>query len=272
MNRKIMLAALTVVLGPLAFSCASTQVRKVERGAAEVLVSDEQEKQLGLQVQGELDKQGVKYLQDQQVVSYVQNMATPILQAANQQRKGVNWTVRVIDDPKTVNAFATPGGFLYVYSGLLMTAENESELAGVMAHEAGHVVARHSAQQMVKAFGLEAVASLALGQNPGLAKQLAASIVGNGAMLANSRQDETEADELGATFSSAAGYDPHGLVTFFGKLLQQQGKTPKVLSWLSDHPATQDRIEHVNQFIAAHNLHGTKVQTPEFEAAKARLH
>lgn len=271
MNRKFLLAALTLASAPITLSCASAPVRAVEKGAAQVLVSDEQENQLGLQVKGELEKQGVKYLNDQEVVAYVQKMATPILQAANSQRKGVDWKIAVIDDPKTVNAFATPGGFLYVYSGLLLTADNEAELAGVMAHEAGHVVARHSARQLVNAYGLEAVAGMALGKNPGMVSQVATAVVGNGAMLAHSRSDETEADELGATFSSAASYDPHGLVSFFQKLEAQQGKTPQFLTWLSTHPATSDRIEHVNAYIAEKKLSGSKTQTPEFQAAKARL-
>lgn len=270
MKRNSILAAIAVAL-PLALSCASAPVRAVEKGAATVLVSDEQEKQLGLQVRQELDKQGVKYLNDPQVVDYVKRMATPILQAANSERKGVDWQISVIDDPKTVNAFATPGGYVYVYTGLLLTAANEGEVAGVLAHEAGHVVARHSARQLVNAYGLQTVAEMALGKNPGAVSQVAAAIVGNGALLAHSRNDETEADELGARFSSAAGYDPHGLVTFFQKLMAEQGKTPKILTWLSTHPATEDRIQHVNQYIAQNNLRGSKTDSPEFQAAKARI-
>jgi predicted Zn-dependent protease len=166
----------------------------------------------------------------------------------------VKWDVKVIDDAKTVNAFATPGGHLYVYSGLLQAAGDSAEVAGVLSHEAGHVVARHSARQMVDAYGLQAITELAIGKNPGVASQVAAGIAGKGAMLANSREDETEADEYGARYSTAAGYDPNGLITFFQKLQQQEGKTPQVLSFLSDHPATGDRIGHLRQFIADHHL------------------
>ena len=171
-------------------------------------------------------------------MSYVQSVANRVLAQAKKDRPNVTWKVRVIDDPKQVNAFATPGGYLYVFSGLLLEADDESELAGVWGHEAGHVVARHSARQMVDAFGLETVASLALGQQPNLAQQLTASILANGAMLANSRADENEADTYGVKYARAAGYDPHGISRFFGKLLAMQGKTPRVLTFLSDHPAT----------------------------------
>jgi beta-barrel assembly-enhancing protease len=268
MNRLLTLVSMLVIC-VLPMGCKTT--RAVETGAAAILVSDEQEGQLGLQVKDELTKQGVKYLNDPQVLGYVQSMATPILRAAEEVRPGVKWQLAVIDDPKTVNAFATPGGYLYVYTGLLMAAENEAELAGVMAHEAGHVAGRHSARQLVNAYGLQAIASMALGKDPGLLQQVGAAIVGNGAMLAHSRADETEADEMGATFSAKAGYDPKGLSSFFGKLMKGQGSTPKVLTWLSTHPATDERVQHVNEYIAEHRLSGSKVQSNEFLAVKQKL-
>lgn len=177
----------------------------------------------------------------------------------------------VIDDSKTVNAFAAPGGNLYVYTGLLATADNEAEVAGVLSHEAGHVVARHSARQLVEMFGLQAIAGLALGKNPALASQLAASIVANGAMLAHSRSAENEADEYGVRYASATGYDPRGLVTFFQKLQAKEGRTPAALSWLSTHPATPDRINHINQFIATNGLSGSDQGSDRLAAIKRQL-
>jgi predicted Zn-dependent protease len=270
-NRLITLAAMLIIVGPLQSGCATPAARTVGKTAASVLVSDEDENKLGLQVKQEVEKQGVKYIDDPQIVAYVQKITTPITQAANADRKGVQWKLQVIDDPKTVNAFATPGGYIYVYSGLILAADNESEVAGVLSHEAGHVSARHSARQMVNAYGLEAVLGMALGKNPGMVSQIAASIVGNGAMLAHSRSDETEADELGAKYATKVGYNPNGLVTFFQKLLAQQGKTPKVLTWLSTHPATEDRIAHVTQFIKEKGYTGNVTDTPEFQQIKAKL-
>lgn len=268
--RALQLSVVLSTMGLLLTGCATTRAA-VEKTAAQVLISDQQEDQLGLQVKEELNKQGIRYMDDAEVNAYVQNLATPLLQTANSVRKGVDWKLSVIDDPKTVNAFATPGGYVYVYSGLILAAENEAEVAGVLAHEAGHVVGRHAARQMVNAYGLETVLGLALGKNPGLISQIGASIVGNGAMLAHSRADETEADEYGATFTSKVGYDPRGIATFFEKLQQQQGKTPAILTWLSTHPATADRITHVNAFIARNGLTGSKVTSPAFTAIKAKL-
>ena len=238
---------------------------------AKALVSDDQEKQLGDQVKQELDKQGTKYVQDPEVVNYVQGVAKKIFVSADKDRPGVDWHVYVIDDPKQVNAFATPGGNLFVYTGLLMAADNEAELAGVWGHESGHVVARHSARQMVDAMGLETVIGMTLGNNPNQLAQVAATLAAKGALLSYSREDESAADEYGARYASAAGYYPHGLITFFQKLQKMEGDVPAFSKYLSDHPATADRISHLQQYIPAHNLGGSELGADRLKPIKARL-
>ena len=252
-----------------ASSCATTGFGTVEKAAAEVLISPADENKLGLEFKNELEqKQKVVYYDDASVVNYVRGVADKVIVFGKKDRPDVQWQVNVIDDPKTVNAFATPGGYLYVYSGLILAADNEAELAGVMAHETGHVVARHSARQMVDAYGIDAITSLVLGKNPGLLASLASAVGTKGFMLANSRSDETEADEYGARYAAAAGYDPHGLVTFFDKLRAQEGNSPKFLAILSDHPATPDRIAHVNAYIAQNKLSGSVTNAPAFDSMK----
>ena len=253
-------------------SCATIGLGGVETAAANVMVSDEQESQLGLQVKTELEtKQNVKYVADPQVADYVRDVANKVLVHAQKERPAVKWTVNVIDDPQTVNAFATPGGYLYVYTGLLLLADNEAQLAGVMGHEAGHVVARHSAQQMVDQFGFDAVAQLALGQNPGVLGQLGKAVVEKGALLAHSRAHEDEADEYGARYGSAAGYDPHALSGFFTKLKAKVGDTSTLTTWLSDHPATSSRITHINSYAQQNGLNGKDLGADRFVAIRARV-
>ncbi len=254
-------------------ACSTAQRRSTEKRLADVLVPREQETQLGLQVKQELEqKEGVQYVQDPQVNAYVQEVAGKILAQAKKDRPDVTWTVKVINDPKTVNAFATPGGYLYVYSGLLQAADDTAQVAGVLGHEAGHVVARHSARQMVDAMGLQAVSAMALGKNPGAVSQVTAALVGKGTLLANSRADETEADEYGARYAAAAGYDPRGISAFFEKLLQGEGKQPGWAAFLSDHPATPDRIAHVNDYIAQHHLEASGGDSgAQIAAVKERL-
>jgi predicted Zn-dependent protease len=248
-------SALALALALAATGCTHAQRSDAETAVAKLLISDEQENQIGMQVKQQLEqKEKVRYVTDPEVVAFVKGVTDRILPLADKDRPGVKWNVNVIDDPKTVNAFATPGGYLYVYSGLLLAAGNPAEVAGVLAHEFGHVVGRHSARQMVDAVGLQALTALALGHNPGLAAQLASSIAGQGLMLANSRGDETEADDYGARYTNGAGFDPRGLVTFFQKLQQAEGKTPQILKFLSDHPATADRIAHLESYIREHGL------------------
>ncbi len=268
---KLFWALLTSALA--AAGCSTRQRIALETGAAEVLVSDAEEEKLGAQVKTELEqKQHIRYLNDQVVTSYVQGVANRILTFAKRDRPNQKWQVFVVDDPKTVNAFATPGAYIYVYSGLLLATDNEAEIAGVLAHESGHVVARHAARQIVQVYGLEAVLALALGKNPSLLVKYAAVIAANGTLLAHSRSDENEADEYGARYSSAAGYDPHGLVTFFQKLQAKSGKQSTPSTWLSTHPATPDRIDHVNRFIAENRLTGSDLGADRLQPIKQRLH
>ena len=255
----------------LVLSCAVVVAACATPGIAKALVSDDQEAQLGAQVKQELDKQGTKYIQDPEIVNYVKGVAQKIFVSADKDRPGVKWQVFVIDDPKQVNAFATPGGYLYVYTGLLMAADNEAQLAGVWGHESGHVVARHSAQQMVNEMGMQTVIEVALGQNPNQLAQLASTLAAKGALLAYSREDETQADEYGARYSAQAGYDPHGIIQFFEKLKAMEGNQPAFAKYLSDHPATEDRITHLQQYIKEKGLTGSELGAQRLQPVKQRL-
>jgi predicted Zn-dependent protease len=251
-------------------ACTHRQEIKTETQLAKSLISDQQEDELGSALEADLQKEHVKYLQDPQVNAYVEGIANKIFVQAKKDRPGVNWHVHVIDDPKTVNAFAAPGGHLFVYSGLLLAADNDAELVGVLSHETGHVVARHAARKLVNMFGLQALSQLAVGQNPGLLEQLAVGVAGNGYLLAHSRGEETEADEYGARYAAGAGYDPHALITFFGKLKAKEGHVPQFLTYLSDHPATSARIQHLQGYISRHHLTGATVGN-DLAPLKARI-
>jgi predicted Zn-dependent protease len=260
---------LTVVLVAVS-GCSALQRQQTERAVAQVLVSDDQEFQLGLQVHEELKKQNTKFNENQVVGLYVEGLAKKLLAQANQDRK-LDWMWYVIDDPETINAFATPGGRIYVYTGLLLAAENEAEIIGVLGHEIGHVVARHSARQLVGQYGLQTVANMALGENAGDVAKVAAGLVGKGALLAYGRDMELEADQYGARYAAGAGYDPRGLMTFFEKLKAKYGDTGPVLTWLSTHPSSSDRINKLAEYIAANDLHGSLTGDDRLKAVQAEL-
>jgi beta-barrel assembly-enhancing protease len=244
--------------------------------AAELLISSEQENMLGAQLKTQLEmgSQGmpaIKYLQDPVLRAYILGLANKVVALGKTDRPEFTWAVEVIDDPNTVNAFATPGGYLYVYTGLLRAAENEAEVVGVMGHEVGHQLARHFAQRLVQTYTLQAIIAVALGQNPNLLAELGATVLAQGYLLKHSREAETEADEYGARLTSRAGYDPNGLVTFFAKLEAIQGQVPSVLTYLMGHPPPSDRQQHVKDFIMKNNLTIGATNKDAFQAMRAKL-
>lgn len=269
MRRRLALVLGCGLLG--LYGCATAPVVQVEKTVASALVSPEQERQLGLQIHEELEKEGVRYVQDPVVEEYVRRIATPVLQVAAREAKDFEFHVHIIDDPDQVNAFATPGGHLYIYSGLLLNVQSEDALAGVIAHEAGHIAGRHAARNMVQLYGLNALASLAVGQDPSLLEQIAAQVVGTGAVLYHSRSQELEADMYGARFASSAGYAPGGLIQFLEQLMAEQGKTPAVLSWLSSHPTNERRIEELREYIAKQGLGGGSLNVGRLGEVQRRL-
>jgi len=261
-------AVLVFALGLASDACTGETRTRTETAATNVLLPPADEAKLGQQIEAELAKQ-VRFVSDPRVTGYVNDLAQKVFRAARSEDAGLAVKVHVIDDAKTVNAFATPGSQLYVYTGLLLAAKDEAELAGVLGHETGHIVARHPARQMVNQFGLETLASIALGRNaPGLA-QMAASVASQGYLLANSRTDETEADELGARFASRANYDPHALGQFLQRI--SKGEPPGVLVFLSDHPTTPARVSHLEQYIAQNGLTGQRPDATKLASVKQAL-
>jgi predicted Zn-dependent protease len=239
-------------------------------------LSREQENQIGAQIKAELDqKQRVQYLDDSAVVDYVRGTARKVITVANNgghdDSADLNWQVNVIDDSRTVNAFGTPGGYLYVYTGLLAVLDDEAELAGILAHEVGHMVAQHTLRNLTATYSLDAVKDLAAGQNPGLLTQLATTISSSGFLLAHQRSDETVADELGARYADTAGYDPRAMVEFFRVLQKQQETLPGGLAFLTDHPSSGDRVSHLEKYLSENRLGNNARGKTAFLPVKQRV-
>ena len=190
-------------------------------------------------------------LRDANIQAYVQQVGGRVAQYAAMDRPDVRFEFKVLDKPDTVNAFAVPGGHIYVFSGLLLAAENESELAGVLAHETGHIVGRHSANQMAARYGIEMLYQIAVGEQPQQIVQIATQFAARGAMSKFSRDDEREADQYGVKYMTEAGYDPRGMVSFFRKLLAMRKQSPTVVETvLATHPTTEERIRNIEAQIA----------------------
>jgi predicted Zn-dependent protease len=263
-------AALLCALGLASSACTDTTRTRTETAATNILLPPEDEAKLGQQLEAELATK-VRFVSDPSVTGYVNDLAQKIFAAARREDPALAVKVHVIDDPKTVNAFATPGSQLYVYTGLLLAAQDEAELAGVLGHETGHIVARHPARQMVNQFGLESLASIVLGRNAPALARMGATVASQGYLLANSRTDETEADEFGARFASGANFDPHALGQFLQRISAKSGEPPGVLVFLSDHPTTPNRVAHLEQYITANGLTGQRGDTSKLAAMKQTL-
>lgn len=225
---------------------------------------------LGRQMAAEVDKES-KLVTDPLILEYVNRVGQNL--ALNSDSK-TPFTIKVID-ANEVNAFALPGGYLYVNRGVLEAADNEAELAGVMAHEIAHVAARHGVEQASKAnlVNYGSIPLIFLGGIGGYAVQQAAGLAIPLGFLKFSRGAEQEADRLGAQYMWAAGYDPLALVTFFEKLQGKEKKKPGTLARVfSTHPLTGDRISEVSKLVARFpEKQEYALSTSEFSDVKARL-
>src|SRR5215213_1069042 len=233
--------------------------------------STEKEVRLGRELAAEVDRQA-KFVDDPTITEYVNRVGQNIVLHSDSK---VPFTIKVIDSDE-VNAFALPGGFFYVNKGLILAADNEAELAGVMAHEIAHVAARHAVENQTKASLLEygAIAgSIFLGGIPGMIYQNTAGIGLLGIFMKFSRGAEEEADKLGVQYMYAAGYDPGAMATMFEKLEAKNKKKPGLISRaFATHPAPPDRRASSLALAARFPEHDEYViSSSEFQRVKNRL-
>src|SRR5215468_3947524 len=226
---------------------------------------------LGQQLASQVDQQG-KFIDDPVITEYVNRVGQNLVLHSDAK---VPFTIKVIDSDE-VNAFALPGGFFYVNKGLLLAADNEAELAGVMAHEIAHVAARHAVENQTKATLLEYAAlgtSIFLGGIPGMIYQNTAGIGLLGIFMKFSRSAEEEADKLGVQYMYAAGYDPGAMATMFEKLEAKNKKKPGLISRaFASHPAPPDRRAAALALAARFPEHEEYViSSSEFQRVKGRL-
>ena len=231
-----------VLLMAMAAGCATSGVNRGDIN----LVSLEEEWQLGQQLERDIAGQ-LRLVRDPAALAYINEMGRQIV--AQTEMANLPWKFHIVADP-SVNAFNIPGGHVYVHTGLIEQAGSAAELAGVMAHEISHGVARHGTERLTKTYGLNIVASLLLGQNPAVYEQILAQIVGTGAIAKFSRDDEREADDLGVNYMFDARYNPTGMVQMFETLLNERQRRPSTVEqFFSTHPLSEERIENVRARI-----------------------
>ena len=214
----------------------------------------------------------VKLVNDPVVSEYVNRVGQNLVRNSDAK---VPFTIKVVDDD-SINAFALPGGFFYVNSGLILAADEEAELAGVMAHEIAHVAARHATRQITRSqwanFGT--LPLIFLGGGVGYAARAAASLALPATFMKFSRGFESEADYLGLQYMYKSGYDPQAFISFFEKVQAQEKKKPGSMAKVfASHPQTPDRIEHSQKEMQTILPPREQyiVSTSEFDDVKSRL-
>lgn len=236
------------------------------------------DKELGAQMYAQIASDPKNYpLLDEkkyaEAYGHVRRIATTILNSGVVEHRDVfDWSVMIIDADNVQNAFACPGGKLYVYTGLIKYLDNEAQLAGVMAHEIAHAAARHSSRQIFQNNSIAFISSLILGEKPSELSTMVAQIAGGMGGLAFSRKDESEADNLAVYYLSHTDYNPLGVAGFFEKLQATgMGSEDGIATYFSTHPASADRIQQIHEAWKAYGSRQGNDFTDRYRLVKNSL-
>lgn len=201
---------------------------------------------------------------NERVYNYIRNITRKILNSGQVKYKNeFAWQVKIINDSKTLNAFATPGGYIYVYTGLIKYLDSEDQLAGVMGHEIAHADRRHSTKQMTQLLGVQILLAAALGDKEAV-QQVAAGIIG----LKFSRNHESDADNYSVRYLCGTNYNAAGAAGFFKKIGSQGGSPPE---FLSTHPNPGNRVKAIEAKEVELGCRGTQTNNAEYARIKTLL-
>ena len=265
LKRRVILCMCAALMPLVLGGCATVGA---VLGQMYLMPSDEEVK-MGLEFSKEVPKQE-KIYENVPVTVYVQAVGGRVVKNCDRQDIAYHF---VVIDKDEINAFALPGGYIYVYTGLMKDIDDESQLAAVIAHEVGHVTARHSTERLTALYGYQFLVSLILGENPNGYAKLVTDMVSTGGFLRYSRANEYEADELGANYLYATGYDPNGMIELMGKLRKMETSEPSQLEvWLATHPPTGERLSKIETEIAGFPKLASPVRNAAgYAAIKAKL-
>ena len=258
---RSLLPAVVAVVALGAAGCAS--FRNIS------IFTTQEEIELGRRISEEIEAE-VKLLNDPVIVNYVRHIGAKV--ASRSERRNIVYEFKVIDDIGQVNAFAVPGGFIYIFTGLLARMESEGELAAVLGHETAHISERHSMEALTREVGFNIMVQALLGDKAAAWQELLANVTYTMAFLKFSRQDEKEADEVGLMYMFGAGYDPQGMIDLLELFIELSGTEPSAIEeWLSTHPTSQKRVKDVQALIEKLHLYGGKMGEGEYKLRMRRI-
>jgi predicted Zn-dependent protease len=276
---RLLIAIVIAVIGGLFYFCR-TEVNPVTGEKQRVAMSAEQETALGLQTAPQMAAEFGGLHPDPALQEYVEQLGERIVAASAARGSRYQYDFHLLRDPETVNAFALPGGQVFITAALLGRLQDEAQLAGVLGHEIGHVVGRHSAQQLAKAQLtqiLVGAAGVAGSSDDSSGQQAAAvaAVVGQLDIMRYGRKVELESDRFGVRFMSEAGYDPRSLIEVMGILAEASGGSQRP-EFLSTHPDPGNRQGEIEAEIARLYPGGlpegvTRGDSTRFAAVKSRL-
>jgi predicted Zn-dependent protease len=244
-------------------------------GACAPAITTQQEVQAGAEYAAEINRQ-LPLLRDASANQYVNDLGRRIARTADQ--RGIPYTFYIVNSD-VVNAFAIPGGHVYINRGLIERSDNMSELAGVLGHEIGHVVERHAVERIQKSQNANTMLGVLYGvllrRNPGQVEQAGIQIGGSAIFAGYSRDAEREADRVAVAYLTRTGISPQGMVSMFQQLMEEQRRAPsRVESWFATHPLSQERISNtqanINATPGATSASLTR-DTQEFQRFRARI-
>lgn len=266
--KKIVVFAFLAVLFIIG-ACRSSKNGSPKKGIN--LFTIQQDKDLGAQVAAEIDGNPKQYplldsIKYKQVYQYVYKVRDNILNSGKVERKNdFSWRLRIIHDDSTLNAFCTPGGYIYIYTGILKFLDSEDQFAGVLGHEIAHADLRHSTRQMTTMFGVQVLQQAILG-NRQVLQQITSSLIG----LKFSRNHETEADKNSVQYLCPTSYNAAGGAGFFEKINKLSGSS-RPPEFLSTHPNPDNRIEDFINTKTGLGCAGTATYATEYKKIIAQL-
>ena len=230
---------------------------------ADAAFSDKDDIEMGATLDKEIRSKPTEFpiLVNLELQGYVQSIVKQLIRSPLVKRKKTySYKVTILNDDKAINAFCTPGGYIYVYTGLLKFLDNEASLAAVLSHEIAHAEKRHVRQRMLSAMGVQLIVSAILGNGSSVFKEMGLQIAGTLALLSNSRGDELEADELGFLYLQSSPYYQGAMSYSFEKIAKEEKRnrmSKAVESLLSTHPIPEERLKANSERIRL-----AKIQPP----------